>query len=159
MLIDIHKKVIAKQLRRMIVILVYAISVLLIILMGKPEKFIFGLNNHHWAIVLTIIFALFLVIESLFNYNYIYFSDQKEKIVLRYFSLGYFNRRKNSIEIPISEFVNYEVVSTFFGIQPKIILYRKVKDTEAKYPAVCLSLLSKSEIQKLKNCLNTYIQK
>ncbi|MBN1118650.1 MAG: hypothetical protein JXA77_15675 [Bacteroidales bacterium] len=158
MIIDTQKKVISTQLRRMITILVYAAIVIIVLVWGKPSELYFGLSKYNWALIITGLYVIYLTIEGLMEYNYIFLSVRKEFIILRYFSLGFFNRKKNSIEIPVKEFSNYEIENGLFG-KKKVVLYRSYKDKEAKYPPVSLSLLSQKEITTLKKILNNYISK
>jgi hypothetical protein len=44
------------------------------------------------------------------SYNYIYFNDDSDKIVLRYFSPNIFTSKKNSIEMP-KGYLGYELQS------------------------------------------------
>lgn len=156
MTIDTRKKVITFQLRRMISLLVFAISVILVLLVGKMPNTFLGLNKYGWSIVILVVFVLSIVIEGLLQYHYIYFSDEKEKIVLRYFSLGYMNRVKKSIELPKNELQKYEITESLYGFKKKIVLHRVKNTTEAKYPSVCLSILNKKELAMLTKTLDSY---
>lgn len=156
MILDTQKKVFISHLRRLITLLVFAALVLVVILVGKLPYTYLGLNKYQWAIVMCAIYILMIIIEGILELNYIYFSDAKNVITLRYFSLGYFSSKKKSIEIPKSEFVTYEIRTTFRGAKTKIILHRSVKDKDAKYPPVSLSLLSKKEIQQITSVLDYY---
>lgn len=156
MIIDKQKKVIVTQLRRMITTLVFALGVMVIMLAGNRKVLVFGLNKYNWALVITAIYFLSIIIEGLFEYNYIYFSDAKKTLTLRFFSLGYFNRKKQSIEIPISEFSGYKIEESFYGIKQKLILFRNVKNKEAQYPSVSITFLNKKEKEMLINTLNQY---
>lgn len=156
MIIDKQKKVIATQLRRMITTLVFALGVIVIMLVGNRHVPFLGLNKYNWALVITAVFFLTLIIEGLFDFNYIYFSDAKNIITLRFFSLGFFNRRKQSIEIPISEFSDFKIEKSLYGIKEKLILYRKIKTKDAKYPAVSITFLNKKEKEMLVTTLIHY---
>ncbi len=156
MIIDKQKKVIVTQLRRMITTLLFALSIIAIMIVGNRNIPFLGLNKYNWAFVMVVIYFLTLVIEGLFEFNYIYFSDAKNTLTLRYFSLGYFNRRKQSIEIPIQEFSDYKIEKTLYGIKQKLILYRKYKNKVAKYPAVSISFLNEKEKEMLITVLNQY---
>lgn len=155
MIIDTHKRVITYQLRKMVTLLLFAISIIVVLLVGRMPNTFLGLNKYHWSIVLLVVFVLSVVIESLFKFHYIYYSDEKEKIVLRFFSLGYLNRMKRSIEIPKSELLSYNyLVSSKFS--RKLELFRIKNKTEAKYPPVSLTLLKKKEVEQILKSLDGF---
>lgn len=155
MLIDTKKKVIATQLRRMITMLLFALIIIVILVARLPNTFL-GLNKYNWAILITAIYFASIIFESTLEFFYVYFSDDKHLLTFRFFSLGYFNRKKNLIEIPKNEFSKFEVKIMFFGLKQKLILYRKYKDKEAKYPPISITLLNKKEKESLIATLNQY---
>jgi len=159
MIIDTQQKVFKTHLRRMITLLSFVIIVLAVILIGKLPYKVLGFNKYQWAIVISVIYILVLVLEGVFELNYFYFSDDKDTLTFRYFSLGYFNTRKSSIEIPKSEFLTYDIKEYLGGRKTKIILHRSVKSNDAKYSPVCLSILSEKELEQLKTILDRYKKK
>lgn len=159
MIIDTKKKVISIQLRRLITFLVYGLAIIIIMLSFNRNIPFLGLTKYHWVIVLTFVLILSLVLESLLELNYIFFSDDKNKLTLRYFSLGYFNRKKTSIEIPIQEFVDYDIEEYLWGFKHKLILHRLYKNQVAKYPAVSISMLNKERRMNLIQALDHYKKK
>ena len=85
---------------------------------------------------------------------YIYFNDETNKIILRYYSMHPLSQAKRSIEIPRDSFSKYEIAESLFGIKTKIILYQKVKGGVYKYPPVSISALSPAEKEQLIQSLN-----
>jgi hypothetical protein len=156
MTIDTQKKVIAIQLRRLLVMVFFILIFLIIIFFVNYKAVYLGLNRYQWGMVWTVFYLLSIIIESLFELKYIFFNDDTEKIVLRYFSLGYFNRKKQTIEIPKEEFAGYEIKNSFFGLKKKIILTRTFKSKDAKYPSVPLTILSKDQMDKMQASLDQY---
>jgi hypothetical protein len=159
MIIDTEKKVFLTHLRRLIALLVFAVGVLLIMLVGTMPKTFLGLNKYNWALVVSILFVIASVFESIVGLCYVYFSDDKGILTFRYFSLSYFNSNKKLVEIPINEFVRYEITSSMGGLKTTLTLYRLIKNQEAKYPSISLSLLDKVEIAKLIATLDKYAKK
>jgi hypothetical protein len=156
MIIDTQRKVIAIQLRRLIVMICYIIILLIILFFLDEKKKHLGMNLYQLGFGLTGLYIVYLIIEGFCEFKYIYFNDEAEKILLRYFSLGYLNRKKESIEIPKNDFVNYTIRNSFFGLKKKIVLIRSVKTKEAKYPPVSLTILTKNQIEKVKSALDRY---
>lgn len=156
MILDIKRTVIRVQLRRLITLLVVFALILMIVLLGNVKNLVLGLNKYEWGMIIGILYILSMILEGMFELNYIFFSDEKEKLVFRYFSMSVFNRRKNSIEIPKETFVGYEIKESLQGLKKKIVLIQQFKDKEAWYPAVSISSLNRSERTALLRCLDKY---
>jgi len=90
------------------------------------------------------------------SYQFVFFSDDGEKIILRYFNAGFISGKKNSVEIDKKSFSGYKIESSFFGLIQKIILFQKFKEGVAKYPPVYISALSREERAKVVRSLNLY---
>lgn len=109
----------------------------------------FGITRIHLTILFTGLILAYYVIEYILDFQYIYYSDHGEKIILRYYSLRPMQNLKSAIEIPKGNLVKFEVLSSFLNLKPKLVLYAKNRNDIAKYPSVCLSALTKTERQKL----------
>lgn len=109
----------------------------------------FGITRIHLTILFTGLILAYYVIEYILDFQYIYYSDHGEKIILRYYSLRPMQNLKNAIEIPKSNLVKFEILSSFLNLKPKLVLYAKNRNGIAKYPSVCLSALTKEERLKL----------
>jgi hypothetical protein len=156
MTIDTQRTVIKIQLRRLIAIIVYALIFVIIIVFGSRQSDFLGMNQYQEALILTAVFALAFIAEALMEFNYIFFSDDDDRIVLRYFSLSFLNKKKNSIEIPKNRFSGYILSETLFGYKKKITLRQQIKDIDAKYPAVSITALNKDQTEKLLKALDRY---
>ena len=80
--------------------LLFLVLVICLLLFLPVYDLFKGIKNSMLAIFFAIAYVIYAFYESFRNYNYIYFSDESDKIVLRYFAPTYFTSRKNSIEIP-----------------------------------------------------------
>lgn len=149
MTIDIQRTVIKTQLRRLVLLVLYALLLVIIIVFGNPKYDFLGISNYLWVTIITALLAIVFVIEALLELNYIYFCDNDDRIVFRYFSMGFLNKSKNSIEIPKDRFSGYILKESLFGYKKKLILTQRIKDIDAKYPAVSISALNKEETSKL----------
>ncbi len=156
MTLDSKKAVISIHLRRVIILLVAAIGAICIMLFGQQPQTFWGLTKYNWAIVVAIIYVITVVIDVLKGYNYVFFNDESDFIVLRYFSLSYANHKKKSIEIPKNDFVSYEIKTAYFGLQQQLILRRKVKGQEANYPPLSISILDKQGVELILGTLDKY---
>ena len=118
-----------------------------------------GMSDTIWTLILVGLYFVYALLPMYLNYQYIYFSDDGENIVIRYFTAGIIGGRKNSIEINKKGFSGYKTESRFFGLIQSITLYQKYKESIAKYPPVYISALSKEERSKIFRTLNQYTER
>jgi hypothetical protein len=156
MVIDIKRTVLRTQLRRFLTLIGVTVLTVAFILLSSLGNNFLGLNKYNWALLFGLIYFLSLIAESFMELNYIYFSDEDDWIILRYFSMSVFNRRKNSIEISKGSFGGYELHDSFLGIKKKIILKERIKDKKANYPPVSITGLNKKETNALLKTLDKY---
>ncbi len=115
------------------------------------------ISDEHYIIWGLGIFCIFAYLYNLIlQPNYIWFSDDKGKIVLRYYFPHPFLKNLRAIEIPLSSFTKFEIKTSLFGLKKWLILYQRTPKGTAIYPAVCLSALSKNEMRILTNTLRSH---
>jgi hypothetical protein len=156
MVIDIKRTVIKTQIRRMITLISFTVVIIVVVLAFNLQNTILGMNKYQWGLIIGLLYFLSIIFESMLDLNYIYFSDSDDHIILRYFSMSIFNKKKHSIEIPKDVFGGYQLVSSLKGLKHKIILIEKVKDKTAKYMPVSLSSLNKKQLKQLITTLDKY---
>lgn len=157
MILDTKGTVIRVQLRRFLQLVVFLTAFLAIMfLMKKPPSDYLGLTKYNWVLILAGLYALAVILESLLELNYIYFSDKEDRLVFRYFSMSVLSSRKRSIEIPKDKFTGYSLVKDLYGLKKKIILRQKLTKSEASYPPVSLSGLNKKELKQLLDAFDRY---
>jgi hypothetical protein len=115
-----------------------------------------GMSDTAWTLILVGLYFVYALLPMFLNYQYIYFSDEGECIIIRYFTAGIIGGRKNSIEINKKVFSGYKTASRFFGIIQSITLYQKFQEGTAKYPPVYISALSREERSKIFKSLKQY---
>ncbi|MGA2405539.1 MAG: hypothetical protein ABSF81_02165 [Bacteroidales bacterium] len=124
---------------------------------AKMLKFpLLGMSDTAWTFILVAIWFLFAFMPMFLNYQFIFFSDDSEKIVFRYFTAGLVGGRKNSVEIDKKSFSGYKIETRFFGLIQSIILFQKFQEGVAKYPPVYISALSREDRAKIIKSLNLY---
>ena len=124
---------------------------------AKMLKFpLLGMSDTTWTFILVVIWFLFAFMPMFLNYQFIFFSDDSEKIVFRYFTAGLVGGRKNSVEIDKKSFSGYKIETRFFGLIQSIILFQKFQEGVAKYPPVYISALSREDRAKIIKSLNLY---
>lgn len=115
-----------------------------------------GMSDTIWTLILVIIWFFLTFIPMFLNYQFVFFSDDGEKIIFRYFTTGFVSGKKNSIEIDKRSFSGYKVKSGFFGLIQSITLYQKFNEGVAKYPPVYISALTREEKAKVIKSLSMY---
>jgi hypothetical protein len=123
---------------------------------GNRNVLHLGLNKYAWGAVIGAVYLLAMMVEAWLELNYLYYTDQGDTLIFRYFSMSIFNRKKNSIEIPRKVFAGYEIRVSLRGLKRKIILMQRIKDKVVKYPAVSLTSLKKEEYVALLKNLDKY---
>jgi hypothetical protein len=128
-----------------------------LVYVAKIIKFpLFGLSDTFCTVTLVVIYLFIAILPVILNYQFIFFSDDTEKIVFRYFTSGITGGKKNSVEIDKKSFGGFKVETRFFGLIQSIILFQNFREGVAKYPPIYISALSKEEKGKLINALNAY---
>ncbi len=149
MIIDLHKTVIRKKLQGFYAAILFTLAIILILLTNIYENDIAGIDRYEFSIILASVYILMNIFNFLRDYNYIFYSDEKEKLILRYFSMNIFISKKSSIEIARSEFSGYSTRKSLLGLREQLFLYQKTKKGLARYPGVSITGLSGEEKQKL----------
>jgi hypothetical protein len=149
MIINIERIILKKSLSKFILLIILAILLCVLLFIPFQHDFIKNVDNSLLAIFIAVAYVIYVVYESFRNYNYIYFSDDSDKLVLRYFAPNFFTSKKNSIEIPKREFSGYTIQSFFMGYREKIILMRRTSKGIASYPPVSITALNNNEKNKL----------
>ena len=151
-----RKTLIINQLRYISVIAFIVIVVVLLTTDLIRTEFL-GLNKYYWAAIVALIYLGQNILEYLKGYNYIYFSDENNKILFRYIPLRPFKNKRYSVEIGKDEFHGYKVERTS-PFRQVIILYVKTQQGIAKYPPISISALNEEEFNRIKKALNKHLQ-
>ena len=154
MIIDIKKTILRKNLVNFIVLIFLVLVMVSLLTIPFRRDLIKGINNSLLAIFFAIAYVINAFYNSFRNYNYIYFNDESDKIILRYFSPNIFTSKKNSIEIPKKEFAGFNLDSFFMRYREKIILLRHTNKGLVKYPPVSITALNEEERYSLLFTLN-----
>jgi hypothetical protein len=159
MIIDIKRTILRKNLSSFIALIILALTMVILLAVPFNKDLIKGVSNSLLAIFFAIAYVINALYNSFRNYNYIYFSDESDKIVLRYFSPNIFTSKKNSIEIPKKDFAGYILDSFFMRYREKITLLKKTAKGTARFPSVSITALSEGERQMLLLILDTLRKK
>jgi hypothetical protein len=132
------------------------IAYIILAYFSKTIKFpLFGMSDTAWTLILVAIYLFIAFLPMILNYQFIFFSDDTEKLVFRYFNAGIVGGKKNSIEIDKRSFYGFKVESKLFGLIQSITLLQKFQEGVAKYPPVYISALSREEKGRILKSLNS----
>ncbi|MDQ1296743.1 MAG: hypothetical protein QG611_722 [Bacteroidota bacterium] len=159
MTFDNSKKIYSLRIR-MFVVIVLLFTYLALSYIAKLITFpLLGMSDSAWTLILVAIFIYFAFSPMLYNYQYVWFSDEGETIVFRYFTAGIVGGKKNSVKIEKNLFAGYKTESKLFGLSKSIILFQKLGQSVAKYPPVYISALSREQRYRLLSSLDLYTPK
>ncbi|MCA1746440.1 MAG: hypothetical protein LC655_01990 [Bacteroidales bacterium] len=156
MKIDNQKNIYRIWIRKLLFTILFTASVVAVIFLkffDQPES---PVTKYHVIIAIASVFIIISVIGVLRNPYYFYFDDTNDVLVFRYYPVGIFNSKKNSVQIPKQQFVKFEITKYFLGMEEKLILYQNYRNKVAKYPPISLSAVDKADKEKLKNTLQRH---
>jgi len=152
MVIDTGSTTIRMRLRGFITAIIFFLLILIFLVFD-----IFDEVRMYLVLVFSSLYIIFILNIYLRDYFYIYFSDESNKMVFRYYSMRPLSQTKRSIEIPRGSMARYEIKSGALGLKNTIIFYQKIKDGVYKYPPVSISILSTNEKNELIQALNKFL--
>jgi hypothetical protein len=156
MKLDNQKNTYRIWIRRLVMAILFTMAIIVLIFVPWPDAPPFWLNKYFLIIVLAVAYVVINTVNYLKAPYFVYYSDQGEMIVFRYYPLSMLTSRKNSIEIPKKQFVRYELKPFLFGTQQKIILYQHFRDRVVPYPAVSLSAVDEEDRARILASLQKY---
>ena len=115
-----------------------------------------GMNETAWTIMLVVVYLIIVILPIFRNYQFIYYSDEGDSIIFRYFGSGIFGGRKNSVEINKKSFSGYKTEFRFLGLIQTITLFQQYKEGVAKYPPIFISALTKKQRANVFRSLNSF---
>lgn len=107
------------------------------------------------ALISIGVFSLWYLYFHVADYQFVEFSDDKDRILLRYFkSISFGKPHYNEIEFPQYVLKKAHFENSIFGENSDLTLIVKTKKGIAEYPSVSLSALDKTDRNKMKASLN-----
>ena len=156
MKLDNQKNIYRIWLSRLIMAIVFGLVIVVLIFVPWFDTEVFPFSEYHVMILVALVYVILNVYNTLKVPHFIFYSDQGEMIILRYYPLSLFNSRKHSIEIPKKQFVKYELKPFFFGRYQKIILYQHFRNRVVPYRPISLSAVDKEDRNRIFSSLDKY---
>ncbi|MCK4746762.1 MAG: hypothetical protein KAT15_07005 [Bacteroidales bacterium] len=158
MIFENKKTTIRIYLRKMVIASVTVIMLTGIMVSGWFERDVLGISKYLWVIIVTLVYLTLIIISRLRRLNFFYFSDDGDKILIRYYPIHPLVQKKKAIQIPKIGFAGYEIKSSMFGLKKVILLQQKVKGSVAKYPPIGITALNRKESDLLRKHLDKYLR-
>ena len=157
MKIDNQRNTYRIWLSRLVMTIVFTLIILLIVFLPWFDETEFWLSKYHVAIFISVIYILINWINYLKRPNFVSYSDQGEMLVVRYYPVSMFTSRKNSIEIPKTQFVKFELQPFLLKSQHYLILFQNFRGKVVPYPRISLSAMEKEDREKMLKSLEKYL--
>jgi len=117
-----------------------------------------GLDRKDLIFITAGLYLLIIIILFLLNLNYIYFNDDGDQIVVRYYPMRAFARKKKAIQIPKISFAGFDIKKSLFGLSKTLVLQQKTKKGTATYPGIGITALNSKEIALIASELKRFVR-
>jgi len=121
--------------------------------------FIETIDGHKYTLPIAIIFLNLFLLTIFLNFNYVNFTIENQKIIIRFIPARFLFRKPKAIEIPMNRLANFEITSSFFGWKIDLILYQFTDKGVIAYPSISLSALDKKSIDGIQQSLEVIIDR
>ncbi len=158
MIFDNKKTTVRIYLWKMIQAIVTVVLLLGILMSGWFETDVLGISKYLWVIIVTLVYLAMVIVSRLRRLNYFYFSDEGDRILIRYYAIHPLVQKKKAVQIPKIGLAGYEIKPSFLGFRKLLVLRQKVRGKVAVYPPIGISSLSRKETDLLEKYLKKYLR-
>ncbi len=158
MVFDNKKTTVRIYLRKMIVAIVTGAILMVILVSGWFERDVLGIPKYQWVILVALAYLILVILSRLRQLNFFYFSDEGDKILIRYHPIHPLVQKKNAVQIPKIGLLGYDIRSSLLGLKKVIILRQSVKGRVATYPPIGITALNSKETDLLEKHLDMYVR-
>lgn len=100
-------------------------------------------------LILAAIFLTTVLVINLLNFQYVKISEERNKLVVRYYSIFSYERSFETFEFPVANLRNIGVKKYFLGLKWDVIFTIRVQRGLADYPPVSFSAVPFNKRSKL----------
>jgi hypothetical protein len=158
MQIDNQKTTIRVYLWKMFLAIFFAVLIIFFLATKWFNKPFLGLERYELIIISAALYIFIILVIYLLDLNYIYFNDDGDQIVFRYYPMRPIGRKKKAIQIPKISLAGFEIKKSMLGIRKSLILHQRTKKGTAKYPAIGITALNRKETDMITNQLKRYVR-
>ena len=142
---------------RLVMTIVFAMTILLLVFVSWFDNLESGITKYHIVILLSVVYLAINWLNFMKRPYFVSYSDQGEMLVVRYYPVSMFTSRKHSIEIPKQQFVKFELKPFLFKSQHYLILHQNFRGKVASFPRISLSAMEKEDREKMLQSLGKYV--
>ena len=111
------------------------------------------------GVILGGAFMFWLLAFQFADFQYIHFSLDNNRVVLRFYPIGKFGKKNySSIEFPFEALHDAYIEKTMMGLFQDLVIVVKTKRGIAEYPAISLSALKKENIELILGSLQQLLK-
>lgn len=155
---DNQKTTIRVSLWKMFLAIFFAVLIIFFLATDWFNKPVLGLERYELILIAAGLYLFIILFIYFLDLNYIYFNDDKDPIIIRYYPMRPFARKKKAVQIPKISLAGFEIKKSFFGLRKFLILEQKTKKGNAKYPAIGIGALNSKEQEIIINQLKRYVR-
>jgi hypothetical protein len=122
------------------------------------NKPVLGLERRDLILITAGLYLLIIIILYLLDLNYVYFNDDGDQIVLRYYPMRPFARKKKAVQIPKISLAGFDIKKSLFGLRKSLVLQQKTKKGIATYPGIGITALNSKEIELIAAELKRFVR-
>lgn len=122
------------------------------------NKPVLGLDRTELILITAGLYLLIIIILYLLDLNYVYFNDEGDQIVVRYYPMRPFARKKRAIQIPKISLAGFNIRRSFFGFRRTLVLQQKTKKGIATYPGIGITALNTRETEFVVTELKRFVR-
>lgn len=117
-----------------------------------------GIPRGAFTVFVLSIFLGFYLYHLLRKSQFVSYSDDEAKVVVRFYSLNIFDTKKNSFEVPKNQMVGFRIKRSLLNLKHEVFITQSMGKRLAHYPPFSITALSPMERDKLLKSLQTYSQ-
>ena len=159
MQINNQKTAIRIYLWKMFLAIFFAGVIILFLTTTWFNKPVLGLERVELILITAGIYLIIIIFLYLLDLNYVYFNDDGDQLVFRYYPMRPFARKKKAVQIPKISLAGFRIKKSLFGLRKSLVLQQITKKGTATYPAIGITALNSKEsgiiISELKRFVRT----
>jgi len=154
-----NKRFIGKiKLARFVLIIVFSVSVVVLHQLRFLDQYSFGYTRWLYIALVTGLYIAVSVYRYFRAYSYIYYSDDKSQLEIRYYHSVLFGRNYSVVRIPFGELAKYELRENF--LRRSLVLYQKNRNGQiSKYSGIPFTAVDKEDLKLILANIDSYIKK
>lgn len=155
---DNQKTTIRISLWKMFLAIFFAVLIIFFLATSWFNKPFIGLERYELILISAGLYLSIIIVIYILDLNYIYFNDDGDQIVIRYFPIRPLGRKKRAIQVPKISLAGFEVKKSLFGLKKFLVLHQKTLKGAAKYPAISITSLTNKEFEIITGQLKKYVR-